>query len=1759
MLNISMETKKTMQAEKKIPSLATETDIATRQRSVMLGIIAFLVFAFLTGAVIYQRYINLKNEKNAQALSVANTAKLRLQESLAYSLSATNTLSFCVRRDGTLNNFDSVASIILETSNYIDALQLVPDGVIRYVYPLEGNEKAIGYDILRDPARNKEAYKSIGKKEMFFAGPFELRQGGLGVVGRLPVFRNNKFWGFSAVVIKMPTLLRSAGIDSTASSGYYFQLSKINPDTKKEEYFIKHPHEPSRGYQVSVDVPNGAWKLSVIPVKPFKAFGDLALLAALALILSLIAGILVYSISRRPHRLNELVKERTLQLKESENNYRILFEGSPLPLWIYDMETFRFLEVNDAAISLYGYSRDEFLQMDVLAIRPEDEIQRFFDDNKNATDELRQSGEWTHVKKNKEEIKVLIFSKTLFYKGKKGRLVLILDVSEKIKIEEELIKSEEKYRLLIEQASDAIILYSFDGEIYSFNKAAYNLTGYSKEEFGKLHLKDLFFESPSPGSLEKPNTAETGMPTTLYRKMKRKDGSIFNVELNARMLPDGKILAIVRDITEREKIESALLKSEDKYRSLIERVTDAFISLDNNGNFTYVNNKAGEIYKIKPEELIGRNIWTSFPDGIDLAFYNKCNKAMKFQEYQYLEEFYPPLEKWFENHIYPSRDGLTIFFKDVTEIKMVSLALEEKEVKYRSLIEQASDGIVLTNLEGYIQEGNNSISRMSGYEIEEMIGKHLHVFLPEEDVELKPLQLEELKQGKSLLYERRLLRKDGTTLEVEVNSKMASNDTLIGFVRDISERKITEAAIKESEEKYRTLVEQATDGIFIADKEGRFLVINSSGYKMSQYSEEELKNMTIYDLAVQEDLEKDPFHFAEMMNNNVARTERRMRRKDGTLIDVEVTAKFISGERFLAFIRDITERKKAEDKLRYQARLLDSVSDAITSLDTERHIVSWNDACEELYGMTKEEVMGKRIPELVTFEYPGNTNEAVFRQVFSEGRWKGEFNFIHPKTGVKINLLSSINLLRNTEGDISGFIITSRDITDMKKAEEEIKISNERFELIAQATNDAVWDHDFAKNETWGNKKLYSLYGFDPAKDKLNLETFLSRVHPDERPGIEQRMRDALQYGQSDIAEEFRFMTGDEHYKIFYDRAHITYDAAGKPLRILGAMQDITDREKIRRQILKEKELSDSIINSLPGVFYLYNKEGKFLRWNKNFETVTGYSAEEISRMHPLDFFDEKDKQLLSEKIANVFVAGSDYVESDFLLKNGDKIPYYFTGQAIDYEDEVCLMGVGLDFSEKEKAARIIRESEEKYRTIIEQAADGIFLADKDSMIIDVNSAGCRMLGYSKEELQLKSYISLIPEEDLKNNPVLIDKLGSGGAIINERRLMKKDGTYIDVEISAKVLFDGRYQSIVRDITERKKAGKALRESEERYRALVENAPEALVVFDVDQKKFISVSESATRLFKMTKEELLQLGPVDVSTDFQPDGKPSEEAAKYYVQKALDGEKISFEWTHCDKDKNPISCEVWLVRLPSENQLLVRGSIVDITERKKAAEEIRVNSELLRDLYSYSQKIREEERTHIAREIHDELGQQLTGLKMDISWMNRKLKNTDEMISQKMAGTLDLIDATIQTVRKIATELRPSILDDLGLLAALEWQGEEFGKRSGIKVIFSGTVGEINAKPGVTTELFRIYQELLTNVARHSDAGTVKTSLYIEHDKLYLSVEDNGKGFDTDSIVSKKTLGLRGIKERTGQIGGNYEIKSKPGAGTFVLISVPLQ
>ena len=230
----------------------------------------------------------------------------------------------------------------------------------------------------------------------------------------------------------------------------------------------------------------------------------------------------------------------------------------------------------------------------------------------------------------------------------------------------------------------------------------------------------------------------------------------------------------------------------------------------------------------------------------------------------------------------------------------------------------------------------------------------------------------------------------------------------------------------------------------------------------------------------------------------------------------------------------------------------------------------------------------------------------------------------------------------------------------------------------------------------------------------------------------------------------------------------------------------------------------------------------------------------------------------------------------------------------------------------------------------------------------------------------------------------------------------------------------------------------------------------------------------------------------------------------------------------------------------------------EIAERKAAEERLRQSQAQLRALAARLISIREDERARIAREVHDELGQVLTGLKMDVMWLRKHLGREHKALQEKTETMRQLIDSTVQVVRRIATGMRPEILDDMGLVAAIAWQAKEFQKRMGIRCRLELPAAHADPGSALSTAVFRIFQEVLTNIARHARAASVSVQLEISPQRLTLTVTDDGIGIAENAVHAHESLGLLGMQERAQQFGGALSIRGVPGRGTTVSLRVPL-
>ncbi|HLA58534.1 MAG TPA: PAS domain S-box protein [Puia sp.] len=485
------------------------------------------------------------------------------------------------------------------------------------------------------------------------------------------------------------------------------------------------------------------------------------------------------------------------------------------------------------------------------------------------------------------------------------------------------------------------------------------------------------------------------------------------------------------------------------------------------------------------------------------------------------------------------------------------------------------------------------------------------------------------------------------------------------------------------------------------------------------------------------------------------------------------------------------------------------------------------------------------------------------------------------------------------------------------------------------------------------------------------------------------------------------------------------------------------------------------------------------------------------------------------------------------------------------------------DITEKKKSEESLKQSEEVRQLIMNSSLDGIICINKKGIITDWNQQAEKIFGWKEDEVKGKHLNeTIIPQryQKAQKREFVVFRQTEESPFINrimELTALNREGKEFSIEFSIAPIKQHEHDFFcvfVRDISQRKAGEQELRSSADKYKLLFERSPMPMWMISTSDNRFVDVNNAAVIQYGYGKEEFMAL-----NTDTM---RPEADKKRYLSESEENtpGKNYHGIWRHQKKDHSIINVEIYANDFVHEGKQARLILANDISEKIKAEESLKFSYDEIRQLASHLQDIREEERAGIAREIHDELGQQLTGLKMDMSWVSKRLNaEANGEINQKINGTLELLDVTIKTVRRIATDLRPSMLDDLGLLATVEWQCDEFERRTGITTRFIEDMTEFEFPARMAIGLFRICQESLTNIARHSSAKNAIISIQQMSGELQLTISDDGKGFDAHKIGHKKTLGLLGMRERTLMMGGKYQIVSEKGSGTTLSIRIPFQ
>ena len=502
----------------------------------------------------------------------------------------------------------------------------------------------------------------------------------------------------------------------------------------------------------------------------------------------------------------------------------------------------------------------------------------------------------------------------------------------------------------------------------------------------------------------------------------------------------------------------------------------------------------------------------------------------------------------------------------------------------------------------------------------------------------------------------------------------------------------------------------------------------------------------------------------------------------------------------------------------------------------------------------------------------------------------------------------------------------------------------------------------------------------------------------------------------------------------------------------------------------------------------------------------------------------------------------------------------------------------------EEEADVISPAGERLFSLAFAHAPIGMAIFGPDRRLRRANRALCELLGYSQRELLEHNLLDITHPDDRRREEALLGRLFRGEipSYRLEQRLVTKDGRQVCLNLTTLLIGGDRGDpphglTMVEDVTERRRAEEALRASEERYRSFVVNSSEGIWRFETgrpidtslsaeEQLEMVSrhgyvaeCNDAMARMYGFERADDLVGANIEViRSAVNPTIRINAHMFIENGYRLLNAKSSGVDAQGRERffSSNIIGVVV--------NGYLLRlwGTQRDETERKVFEEQLDGSRQRMRALVAHLQSLSEKERADIARELHDVLGQGLTGLKMDISWLSKKLppalaEGVRVEVAARLGEMAQLLGQTIAAVRNLSTELRPGVLDKFGLSAAVEWQCQEFARRTGLPCACHLPEGEPSLSTGHSTALFRILQEALTNVARHAGAKSARVELRAARALATLTVRDDGRGVTEEELSSPTSLGLLGMRERAEALGGALTVERVSSGGTVVQASIP--
>jgi len=975
--------------------------------------------------------------------------------------------------------------------------------------------------------------------------------------------------------------------------------------------------------------------------------------------------------------------------------------------------------------------------------------------------------------------------------------------------------------------------------------------------------------------------------------------------------------------------------------------------------------------------------------------------------------------------------------------------------------------------------------------------------------------------------------------------------------KEIAWRERVEEDLRRQKEILQSIVDHVPLILKFVDKDGRIQMVNHEWERVLGRTLDEIVNQGV-DIYAEgyPDLSERGRLLEFVANSSGEWADFKTRVKDGRVIDTSWAVARLSDGATICIGQDISERKQAERELRRQKELLQTIFDHIPVMinfgDENFELQLVNREWERVLGWSCEEIRGDNV-DILAENYPDPEQREQARDfvMHSHGEWR-DF-----KTKVRDGRVidTSWVMLHLPDGTSIGI---GQDISERKRAEEELRKQKELLQTIFDHIPVMVGFVDQKGRPRVVNREWERTLGWPLEEIQRRDIDIIDENYPD--PEYRAKVRDFI---ENSDAEWVDFKTTVRDGRVIETSWAMLRLSDGSAI---GIGQDITKRKQAEQELRKQKEILQTIFDHLPVMINFVDQNNKLQLVNREWERTLGWTLEEVHSQN-IDILVENYPDPEYRKMVRDFIVNSHGEWADFKTTVRDGRVIDASWAMLQLSDGTGI-GIGQDITKRKRAEEALRESEERFRQLAENITDLFWIKTPDfKRVLYLSPVYERMSGRTAEQRYLdddyQPFLELIHPED-REKMAQIMRQGAGEEFDVEFRIFRPDGSWGWIRDRGFPIRDQtgqiyRIAGIANDITERKLAEEALRESEERFRQLTENIREVFWLRSPDFKRLLYVSPIYEKVCGKSHDDIYATG-VDLEVVH-----PEDRSRIIETMQNFGGREFEIEYRIIGKEG-----EVrWLrdrgfpIRNESGEIYRVGGVAEDITDRKEADDRLRAKREQLRALSASLQSAQEKEATRIAHQIHDEMGGILTGLRWELEALAKMIDEPAgaerlKVMRDKLATMLGLTDTTINVVRRIASELRPSILDDLGLMEAIEWQTQQFQARTGIQCRCDCSLQSIPLGDQESTAVFRIVQEALTNILRHAQATEVRVAMHEEDGTFELTVIDNGSGITTGEKLSRNSLGLLGMQERAHLIGGNVEIAGRPGMGTTLHIRVPL-